>query len=285
MSRYVIFLGLLGAIFVSAAAMQLLSRALHLGLDLTAHSGPGQVLLYSLVIVWIVAFARRVRGDVVLPTVRLYWSQRQRALVGFGATFGITWLGVLAAFGLMGATGHMHWSSAAWAELDLIRAAQIVLAVLTVLVLTTSEELIFRAFLLNYLRGSKPTLGMRVAAVLFGSLVFTLVHHFSDPGAWLRPDNTALFVGLYLLGVVLSVTYWATGSLACAIGLHTGLLTSEVFRGTSHLLPLEQSVWWMGIKNDIRTAPLAWLLFVLLLVLVLAIRHPLRRIAGIETNC
>lgn len=92
----------------------------------------------------------------------------------------------------------------------------------------------------------------------------------------------SLLFGLFLLGGLFIVTYIASGSLACAIGMHAGLLGFKVFLRRTDLLDYQPDVWWLGGSEDIRLAPITWLLMVLIGIFIWVTRRQLRRHFYIE---
>jgi len=270
--------GLIVCLAAFCVGLQSLAHALRWPLDLTANRGVGQVLLYLIVLAAVRTFGTRIWADPDRPSLRRYARHTGTALRGFGLLAGATLAAQLSLYGLIGASGAAHWSLH---PLTAAIVTQTATALLIVVVLTATEEAIFRGFVFNYLRGNsaRPALGRAV----FGSaLVFTLAHHFHEPLAWFNGRDAALFVGLMLLGTLLATTYQATGSLACSVGVHTALLWLDVFRKRTDLIQWPQHTWWLGVNNDLRTAPIIWAFLMALTAGVWAARRPLHRLCQIE---
>jgi membrane protease YdiL (CAAX protease family) len=83
------------------------------------------------------------------------------------------------------------------------------LAIFAVVVAPIVEELFFRGFVFNAMRSKLP---VGWAAVVTGTM-FGVVHAFGSPVGFLVP--------LALLGTVLCLVYWKTGSLLPCIALHS----------------------------------------------------------------
>jgi membrane protease YdiL (CAAX protease family) len=109
-----------------------------------------------------------------------------------------------------------------------------------------------------------------------------LAHNLSDPSAWLTAEEIPLFVGLFLLGVLLAVAYLVTKSLWCPIGLHAALVAFNSAILETNVLAIDLSPWWLGASDDVRKAPLVWLSFIIASCLLMASRRWLNRLA-IET--
>jgi membrane protease YdiL (CAAX protease family) len=126
------------------------------------------------------------------------------AYVAFLA-FTAAWLGVMQALGV-----HVSNQDDLPKELgaDDSTLALVVVAVLVTVVAPIAEEVFFRGFFFTALRNWK---GVGVAAAITG-VVFGGIHAGSSPVAYLVP--------LGMLGVLLCLLYWRTGSLFPCIALH-----------------------------------------------------------------
>lgn len=244
---------------VAVAAELIRAAARTVGLDLAFGSNrPGMLAVYALGGVCVLAFMRYVWGVSPAAALARYWAHRGRALRGFLVGFALVAVTLAIGYGLASWADVAAWHATRWQRWGWMMAGRTLIAIATAILVATTEECLFRGFGFGYLRGD----GARAAGAVFGSsLVFALAHRLDDPLAWLAPRGAALFVGLVLVGVLLATVYWASGSLAAAIGVHTGLLLAEIFarnRGT-RLVLLSNATWWMGTGNDLRTAPIVWL--------------------------
>lgn len=146
-----------------------------------------------------------------------------------------------------------------------------------VILVATVEELIFRGVLFNYLLYG--TSRWRVArATLMSSVIFALAHNLGDPLAWFTMAKAPLLLGLTLLGVLLAIAYFNTGSLACSAGIHAGLAWIGLLNGRTHLDGLLRGNWLMGASKDLRTAPMVWALLIVLMVACRLAGRRLRRL-------
>jgi membrane protease YdiL (CAAX protease family) len=91
---------------------------------------------------------------------------------------------------------------------DPTTATVVGLAIFAVVVAPIVEEVVFRGFIFNVMRGKLPV----VWAAIVTGLLFGLVHVFGSPIEFLLP--------LALLGTVLCLLYWKTGSLLPCIAVH-----------------------------------------------------------------
>jgi membrane protease YdiL (CAAX protease family) len=244
-------------------SVQAASRALGVPLDLTARSGVGQVALYVIGLASVLLFIRFAGGiswERLRRALGPYWEKRQRVLAGFALMVAVTSGTFLLGYLLAGWAGAAHWNDAAWERLGWGRIFKTVVALAVVVVLAATEETLFRGFVFNYLRtGTRRAATLQ--AILGSSLIFALIHNFRDPLAWLSPQELPLLIGLTTLGVLLASTYLASGSLACAAGVHAGLIFVKVVFNKTHLVDLSQPHWSLGTDGDLRTAPVAWLYF------------------------
>lgn len=250
------------------------------GLSIYDTRGAGQVLMLLTVVLMVLAYVTLIARDSVRDFFMLYLRQWKTALRGFLIMLAIAWAVVIGAYVLMGLLGYVHWSPEAWDAMTWKKAERTVVALFVVLVLATTEELMFRVFLLRYLRWNTSK-AVTIGAVIFSSFVFAAVHNLTDPLAWLRPEEFMLFVGLFLLGVLLCVTYIVTGSFWCAVAVHCGLLGSKVFLRRTELLDVSTSSWWLH-TDDLRATPLTWALFAGLAVAIYLLRDRLNPRFAVE---
>jgi len=139
---------------------------------------------------------------------------------------------------------------------DTARVVRVVLTFLPIAVLVSVlEELVFRGFVLQQLLSCS-----RVAALVLSSLAYALVHMRTR---WLWPDTALEIGGLFLLGVVLSLSYFRTQQLYLAIGLHAGF----AYWGRATKLLIEftvPSLQWLTGTGRLINGLVAWLALVML---------------------
>ncbi len=281
--RFLQLLGLGVAIPVAGAVVRAAVRMAGGTLEFRYNSDAGVVTLYVLGLLGMVIFARSVWAVSLRSALALYRASARRVLFGFllGGSFVAA---VLVLDYLV-----LHWAGAAAWQPGLQRwdwqlAGRTLLALGAVILIATAEECIFRGFAFNYLRGSGT--GSATVSAIFGSaLLFALAHHiFYDPKAMFTAPEGLLLIGVFLLGVLLAVVYVASGSLACAAGVHAGLLLVEIFarNKATRLVLVSQPDWWMGVNGDLRTAPAAWVQLVALTLIVLWARQWARPLTAIE---
>lgn len=170
-------------------------------------------------------------------------------LVGLG----IAGLGLIVLFGIHSWQGWVIWQSA-----DLQSFWQAIpLSFLIAFLVSSTEELVFRGFLVNQLVTMVP---LGVAAII-SSLIFALLHLL-----WDRQETIPQLPGLWLMGLVLVLARWADqGWLGLAIGLHTGWVGGMISLDSSQVLQYSDRAptWATGIAHQ----PLAGWGGILLLIL------------------
>lgn len=274
--RYVYIALFCLSLFVPLGLLEWLYGVTGSGLSIFDQRGAGQVSLYVVVLVWVLLFSARIAKDRPFETIGHYLREWRTGLIGLAVLFGFVWAVLLVAYLLFGLIGYVSISQEGWANFGWQPFERALVGLLVVFVLATTEEFIFRGFLMRYLR-SDVSAGVTVAAVLVSSFIFAAVHRLHDLPSWLTAEYAPLFVGLFLLGVLLSVTYIATGSFWCAVGVHAGLLGSKVVLNKTHILDVSTGPWWLGETADLRRAPLVWGLFIALAIAVYLMRgwlHP-----------
>jgi membrane protease YdiL (CAAX protease family) len=279
--RFLELLCLAAGIHLVARVVRSLAHAIGMRIEYDRADTPGLVTLYVITLLAVLAFVALVWKNSPMPMLRRYWAWRSRVLAGFLVTGGLTFVTLLIEYGVLRSIGMAGTRPVGWARIGGAWTARTLVSLLIVVLLAATEELIFRGFVFNYLRGDSSSMLPPIAGSAF---IFALAHHFPDPEAWLSPHEWPLFAGLLLLGGVLALAYQAAGSLACAVGIHAALLTVEVLarHPRTRIVFVSQSAWWMGTGNDLRTAPLVWAQFVLLGLAIWWTRRPLRELAEVE---
>jgi membrane protease YdiL (CAAX protease family) len=256
-------------------------RHVHSNHSLTDSSGPGQVAVFAIVLPAVLLFSWYVARIDTLQFLARYVVQWRRTLKGFLLIFGATILVCVVGYLLLAAFGNVRWSHAAWQNLRGDIVERMAVALLIVLLLATVEEMIFRAFVLRYLRYN-DTVWVTVSAVVFSSFIFSVSHLLALIGVWDLVSKVPMLIGLFTIGLLLGTTYVSTGSLACSIGLHCGLIGFKVTLIKTNLLDLVPN-WLVGGYGDIRLAPIAWLLFLLMTLTVVLLRRRLHEAFWVET--
>lgn len=130
------------------------------------------------------------------------------------------------------------------------------------------EELVFRGFLLQRLLACSTR-----AAVISSSAVYSLVHLKSPP--WSLETSREL-VGLFLLGLVLAVTYLRTRQLYTAVGLHAAL----AYGARVNKLLVERtdaSLSWLVGTSRLVNGLMSWVAILVILGIVLWWTRPAQR--------
>lgn len=257
--RYLYICLFIAVLPIPLAVIEALFHVTGSGLSIFDTRGPGQVMLLGTVLAMVLAYVMFIARDSISAFFALYLHDWRKALRGFLVMFAVSWAIVIVGYIIAGVFGQVQWSAAAWDEMTLRTARRTLVALFVVLILATTEELMFRVFLMRYLRWNTSA-AVTIGAVVFSSFVFTSLHNLTDPLAWLTPDGVRLFIGLFLLAVLLCVIYLVTGSFWCAVAVHAGLLGSKVFLRRTELLDVSTGSWWLS-SADLRMAPLTWALF------------------------
>lgn len=270
--RYLRLLILAAVIAAACAAVELAFSATGSGLSLRDSRGPGQIALFVIILPSIALFSRYVAGVDLFGWFALYGREWAKVWRGFLAAFAFGFGVMLAGYLFLGAMGQASISEAGLEAMSLKIVERTAVGLLVVVVLATTEEMIFRGFIARYLRRNTSP-GVTVAAVVASSAIFSVTHLIALPGPYLTADYAALLFGLFLLGMLLAVTYVATGSLAIAIGIHSGLLGFKVFLRKTQLVEVTPEAWWLNESTDIRVSPVAWGVLIAMTLVVYLLRH------------
>lgn len=244
--------------------------------------GAGQIVPLVIILIAIPIFSRFVARDEPFGFLFHYAAHWRRSLAGFVffavITFVVCMIGYAALIGL----GQVSFRDAQLALFTPDKIIQLFILCLIGTVVALTEEIMFRSFLFRYLR-TNATFVTTAGAILFSSIVFAVLHNAAEPRAWLLDSRWQLFAGLFMLGVLLCVTYVCTRSLTCGIGLHAALIYTEIIRmDTLIILFTPEPAWWMTPNFDIRFAPILWLLFLITTIIIVRNRAWLRSKFAIE---
>lgn len=171
---------------------------------------------------------------------------------GFGHARRHLWLGLALGAGavaLLGASGAalgIYHLEVTPDRARLLRVAGLFLP--AALLIGVLEELVFRGFLLQSLQACS-----RTVAVLVSSGAYSLVHLRST--AVSVPVAMEL-AGLFLLGLVLAGSYFKTGQLYLAVGLHAAMAYAA--RVNKLVMHIDPELWWLGGTNRLINGLLGW---------------------------
>jgi membrane protease YdiL (CAAX protease family) len=280
-ARILYLIGCIASVYIAYWIAQWAVTGAGIPIDLSAGSGIGEVLFLVLVLICAYLFTRLVWRQSVLGFFLGYLRAWRKTVGGFALCSGLTFAIALLWFVLVFEVGGARWSSAAWAQIDGHTVMVMLRRALVAIVLASTEEIVFRGIGFKYLIGAGGKVAVLRAAIL-SSLIFALSHHFQDPQFWLHIGAFGLFFGLFLIGMLLALVYWTTNSLACAIGVHSGLIWIAVLRKTE-IVQLAPSGWPVSNAFDPRAQPSVWLLFILLSVVFWGLRHQTHRMFAIES--
>ena len=251
------------------------------GLSVLDGRGSGQITLYGASLFFVVVYSRYVAQDSPFFYLDLYRKAWSRALLGFLTFCLVSCFLSIIGFVMTIGMNTVSYSPEAISQLNQTHLKRLLISLPIASVLALVEELMFRGFLMRYLRW-KVTPLTTVLAIVFASLVFAFVHNLPDPVSWIEPRNIRLFIGLFILGCVLCVVYISTGSLLCSVGLHAGFLFMENARNYTKVLQLSNAEWFMVDGQDVRTSPIAWGLFCFIGLAVYLNRRRLHPIFAVE---
>lgn len=214
--------------------------------------------------------------------VQLYGRRPSVAVFGFLTMFGFGLALLMTVSAILAIAGRMEWGeNAEAARIGLLLSAATA-TILFACIVAVPEELVFRGFIVSYLRWSNSA-AVTTGAVIASAVVYAVAHNLKNPLDWLTAAELPLFVGLFALGVLLAVVYLVTRSLWCPIGLHAALVTFDLAILKEKVFAPDLSPWWLGGTGDIREAPLLWLAFAVASIAVIASRRWLRHHLAIET--
>ncbi len=254
-------------------SQEAIAATLHLELtDGTYDFGRVFRRLFLLVALAVFVLARRWLGPVTIRGMRAGTGRVRWLLLGLlgGAGSLVLFQGVLVA---VGAIAPAFTPPEDW-------AGRLALALVAGLLVALVEEAALRGYVLGGLVPEWP----RTAAVLATSALYSVLHFLKarvptplgwDPligldtlgahlGAAFRPGVLLPFVGLLLVGVVLSYAYLWSGSLPLAIGLHAGWVFVLAIDGWLLSEPAGGRYGPQGILAD----PRGWAFLLLVLVLL-----------------
>ena len=272
--RYLFLLIFIATAWIIGTALERLLQASGSGVSLTDPRGAGQILLFTFVIIAIILFQHFVARARFSDYFGAYARQWRRALVGLATMFLIAVAVFVSGYLGLALAGRLEWSVHDGVDWSVRVVLGTLVALLVVFVLATTEELIFRGFVLRYLRWSEA-LPVTIAAIIVSAIIFSLAHTIARTT---EPITIQLLIGLFMLGLLLASVYIATGSIACSIGIHAGLLGCKVVARKLRLFEVATDTWWLADK-DLRTSPLVWLLFAVMSLAALYGSRHRRRLA------
>lgn len=283
MQRY-INIGLFGiALVLLLWLIETTFQASQSGLSIYDTRGAGQITLLATTLIMVTTFSKFVAGSEPFGFFVPYFANWKRSLAGLGQFYLVTTLVIVLGYIWFAAQGAVSISEQGVTNLSLKIAERTIIGLLVVVVLALTEELIFRVFLMRYLMWNNSRFAA-VTAVISASLIFAFLHNLSDPMAWFTAAQFPLFIGLFILGALLCVTYISTGSITCAIGLHAGFLGSKVFLRKTQLLAVDSQMLMLQDNSDLRMSPIVWVLWIAMGMTIYMLRHRLRARFAIETD-
>lgn len=243
---YVTALAALLAILDAAAR-----AALGPGAGLLGHTGPGRLVVCAAALLLAWAFHRTAARR---PALGLRPTPGWRGVIARGWLFGIG--GYLAYALLMRAGGSVEFR-APRSLADV--AAAVPACAFAGIAIATTEEILFRGFLLRAVADALP----RWPAVIVTGILFAFFHDLANPGDLLtEPADRMLFGGVFCLHVLLCAAAIRTRALHLGIGIHAGLVFGEaLFRRLRLFDVVDDESWFLGLDGDPRRGFIAWGLF------------------------
>lgn len=259
--RYVKLFAFLASLSLGLIVLEGLLHLLGAPISLRDTRGVGQVGLLVITILAIMLFVATVAGVNPMMFAWHYVRHWRRALSGFATILVFVLLLEVILTAVFVQFGRATWSPEHWQTLG----PRILLIALTkmavALVLAITEEIIFRATFMRYLR-SALTSANTITAILVSAALFSISHLIALDG--LRSNTEGLLFGLFLLGILLATTYVISGSIVCAIGFHFGLLGFKVFLRETGIVSFD---------GDVRASPEFYAIMITLIALVLLSRR------------
>lgn len=270
MARYRNLLLLLAGFTLAIVVIEAILRMAGAPFSVTDRKGPGEMIVFIIALPMLVWFSVAVAGTNPLAWFTGYLRDWPRMLRGFLTMFLVATVTMVVIYAVLGLTGKVQWSNEAWQNLTPKIWWRTAVALLVVVILATTEETIFRAFILRYLRWNATPV-VTVSALLASSVIFSLSHLIALQSSMNEPDYGPLLFGLFLFGFLMGTVYLATGSLSCSIGMHAGLLGFKVFLRRTELFIQHDS--WLTGGSDLRTGPAMWALLLLAALVVFLSRN------------
>ena len=278
--RIIYLLGSIAGVYLALIAAQFIFDSIGIPIDLTAASGTDQVIKYLFVLICAYLFTTLVWRQSVIGFNLLYLHNWRKALNGFSFCVGLTVIVAVLWYMLVLGAGGARWSSVTWAQTDARALVKTFIACLIAIILATTEEGIFRGLIFKFLLSSNAGWAI-FRASLVSSVIFALAHHFDEPLMWLAINEVGLLIGITLLGCLFALVYYVTNSLACSIGVHTGLIWIALLKKTQ-IVQLVPSGWKISNSLDPRTELVTWILFILLIALFWSLRRWMKTKFAIE---
>lgn len=277
--RYFYIIAFMAVISVPILIAEFTLRALNSPLFLFLESNDGQIVLYLIVLTGVIFFTKMIAQDapfLYLEAYRFKWKRSLAAILVFACvSFGISYIMIFIMLALDAIELRERW----WIIFTVYVLPEIPRMILVAIASAFVQELLFRGFLMRYLRWNQSN-AVTCGAIVFSAFVFAFVHELSNPIAWADPNHFKLFIGLFILGCALCVIYLCSGSLMVGVGLHAGFLIVEWTIKRVALVRTDQ--WWMPANQDVRTAALVWILFTVLAVLAYFWRNKLSQKFSVE---
>jgi membrane protease YdiL (CAAX protease family) len=273
--RYLHLIALLAVVMVSTRALEAAAPGLT---PILGERETGPYLVGAIGICTLIALTC---PQSVRRFIRFYSTNLPKSAAGFliMLVFGLAML--LALTMLLALSGRATWGEGGISPAPHLIPIAVAATLLGAIAIAVPEEVLFRGFVVSYLRWDTSPL-VSITAVVASALIFAAAHNIENPIVWLTPAGLPLFIGLFLLGALLAVSYLATRSLWCSIGLHAALVAFDRAVLDTHLVAIDLSPWWMGGTDDVREAPALWLTFVIAALLFIPFRNWLRSRLAIE---
>ncbi|MFB2837446.1 CPBP family intramembrane glutamic endopeptidase [Floridanema evergladense] len=166
-------------------------------------------------------------------------SREVTFLISLGLGLAIGVIGIIVVFAIESTFGWINWH---W-QPDRKLWQTLLTTLLLGLWVSSTEELIFRGFLLNQLQQSYS---LWLGAVV-SSLIFALLHL-----VWEFKETLPQLPGLFLMGLVLVLARWVDdGNLSLAIGLHAGWIWGLTTIDSAQLISYtgKGSAWFTGLSG------------------------------------
>ncbi len=153
-----------------------------------------------------------------------------------------------------------------WGTISLSLVLKMLLGLLVTYGLAWSEELIFRGMVYQFI----AQYWTPMISVISAAFIFMGAHDILNPLNLVGKD-WRLGLGLFLLGMLLTVVFAITKKLYVGMGIHMGLVfVKVVLRRARFLVFIPQAEWHPLIHSDLRQAPLTHLLFIITIGILIA---------------
>lgn len=255
------------SIFVSFQLIQPIAFFIDSSFNLLARRGVGKVAFVMIVIEHIILMlsigSQSLWKKVLDSSVRFLYKDRWIVSFFYFFLSFFTLHALLLYFIIF--CGYANYDHSAFA-ISFGKILSLIFGFFVAFLLALTEELIFRGMLYQYFSEHWNVFSSAILA----SIIFSLVHDITSP-LNLVTTNWKLGLGLFLLGLLLNLTFIITQKIYTGMGIHAGLVYVKVVLRRLPLISYPTVLpWWLD--SDLRQSSMVHLFF-FIVILVILIRY------------